>query len=62
MLLTRRRWLIALAPDEGTVDVMLGNEPADDFDDVGRHRHSFNEIVPGIGKCFALCWISRYGK
>jgi hypothetical protein len=45
---------IALALDKGTVDMLLGDELADHFGDVGRHGHLFNQIVAGVGKSFAL--------
>jgi hypothetical protein len=53
-----------LAPPlgEGPLDMMSGNELADDRYDVGRHWHGLDQITAGIGESLALCWISRHGK
>src|SRR5258708_23512733 len=50
----RKLLSIALALDKGTVDMMLGNELADHFCDVGRYGHLFNQIVASFGQSFAL--------
>ena len=39
-----------------------GNEPRDDFDDGGRHRHGFYQITPGVGKRLAFRRISGHGQ
>jgi hypothetical protein len=39
--LIRGRFLITLTLDEGTLDMMLGDEHSEDFYDVSRHRHGF---------------------
>jgi hypothetical protein len=45
---------IALAFDEGTIDVMLGYKLANNFGDGGRHRDRFDQIVSGVTKSFAF--------
>src|SRR2546430_5639655 len=43
LLPIRKRLSIAPALDKGTIDMMLGDELADHFEDVGRHGHLFNQ-------------------
>src|SRR5258707_11355322 len=59
LLPMRKRLSVAPALDKGTVDMMLGDEFADQFGDMGRHCHLFNQIVSGIGRPLALCGIGR---
>jgi hypothetical protein len=53
-----RRPLIALALDEGTVDMMLGYKQPDDFGELARHKNLIDKIVARIGESFAFRWIS----
>ena len=53
-----RRLLIALAFDEGTVDMMFGDKLPDDLGEFGRHGHLIDQIVAGVGEPFAFRWIS----
>jgi hypothetical protein len=54
--------LITPTLDEGTFDMMLGDELDDDFYDFRRHRHGFDKVATGIGECLSFGRISRYGK
>src|SRR5882724_5037304 len=53
---------LTAALDEGPLDMMFGDEPSDNFCDVGRHWHGFDKIAAGIGERLAFGRISGYGK
>ena len=53
-----RRLLITLTLDEGTRDMMLGDELNDDFHDVRRHWHGLDKIATGIGERLSFRRIS----
>ena len=42
--------------------MMPGDEPRHDLDDVGRHRHGFDQIIPGVRKRLAFRRIGRDGQ
>src|ERR1700756_3309552 len=54
-----KRLPIALALDEGTLDMMFGDKLPDDLGELGRHGHLIHQIVAGISERFAFRWISR---
>jgi hypothetical protein len=62
LLCHARRLLITLTLDEGTLDMMLGDELHDGVYDLRRHWHCFDKIAAGIGESLSLGRISRYGK
>src|SRR5437879_4333461 len=50
----RGRLPITLTLDEGTLNMMLGDEFTDDFYDVRWHRHGFDKVATGIGECLSF--------
>ena len=48
LLSDARRLLITLTLDEGTLDMMLGDELYDGVYDLRRHWHGFDKIAAGI--------------
>jgi hypothetical protein len=47
---------------EGALDVMLGDKIMNCIDNRSRHRDRCDQIIAGIGHCFALRGVGRYRK
>jgi len=58
----RKRFAIALALDEGTIDMMSDHKLPDDLGELVRHGHLIDQIVARVGKSFALRWINGDGR
>jgi len=51
---------VALPFLEGPVDVMLGDETVDCFDDRNGHRDGRDQIIAGVGQGLALRGVGGY--